>query len=320
MIRLCLVDLVLLNSSGESISKELWEKLGNLYQSKFLVNKLFLRKRLYHLRMEDGHSVIDHLNSFNTLVSQLVSVDINLVEEDKCIALLCSLLDSWDNLVVAIGSTTKSALMYEDVVAPFLSEEMREKSMDSQSTKYLFVRGHTQDRNKNKYLGQGSKSRGRSKSLGKPLRKRWKCNKDRNYKKDCRSKNVDKEKGSNDASSTEAKTSAEEGGDVYLEYTSTHVDHGVCFINSSASFHMNSHKEWLFEYEKYNGRDVFLGDDSTTKIMGHGRVKLFLKNGRIITLPRVIHIPNLVRSLIFVTKLDDAGVDTLLGKGTCKMV
>jgi hypothetical protein len=31
-IRLCLEDLVLLNVSGESTGKELWDKLGNLYQ------------------------------------------------------------------------------------------------------------------------------------------------------------------------------------------------------------------------------------------------------------------------------------------------
>jgi hypothetical protein len=41
-IRLCLADLVLLNVSGESTAKELWDNLGNLYQSKSLVNKIFL--------------------------------------------------------------------------------------------------------------------------------------------------------------------------------------------------------------------------------------------------------------------------------------
>jgi hypothetical protein len=83
---------------------------------------------------------------------------------------------------------------------------------------------------------------------------------------------------------------------------------------------MTPHKEWLCEYEKYDGGDVFLGDDSTTKIMGRGRVKLLLKDGRIRTLPGVLHIPKLARSLISVSKLDDAGVDIVLGKGTCKMV
>jgi hypothetical protein len=93
-IRLCLADSVLLNVSGESTAKELWDKLGNLYQSKPLVNNLFLRKKLYHLRMEDGDFVTEHLNSFNIVVSQLVSVNITIAEEDKCITLLCSLPDS----------------------------------------------------------------------------------------------------------------------------------------------------------------------------------------------------------------------------------
>jgi hypothetical protein len=72
--------------------------------------------------------------------------------------------------------------------------------------------------------------------------------------------------------------------------------------------------------KSYDGGDVFLGDDSTTKIMGHGRIKLLLKYGRIRTLPRVMHIPYLAMSLISASKLDDAGVDTLLERGTRKMV
>jgi hypothetical protein len=270
--------------------------------------------------MEDGDSVTEHLNAFNTLVSQLGYVNITIAEEDKCITLLCSLPDSWDNLVVAIGSTTQSTLKYEDVVASLLSEEMRRKSMDGHNTDALFVRGHTQDRNPGKPSGWRSKSTGRSKSPGKSLRKCWKCGKTGHYKKDCKSKKVEKPKGSDSTSSTEVKTSTEEGGDVYLASTSTHADHGVWLIDSGASYHMTPHREWFSEYEKYDGGDVFLGDDSTTKILGRGRVKLLLNDGRIRTLPGVLHIPKLARSLISVSKLSDAGVKTLFEKNTCKMV
>jgi hypothetical protein len=89
-IQICLVDSVLLNVSGVSTTKELWDKLGNLYQSKSLVKKLFIRKKLYHLRVEDGDSVTEHLNAFNNLVSQLVSVNITIVE--KISVLLCYVL------------------------------------------------------------------------------------------------------------------------------------------------------------------------------------------------------------------------------------
>ena len=96
-IRLCPSDSVLLNVSEEATTKDLWEKLGKL--SKSLVNKLFLRKKLYNLRMRDGDLVAEHLNTFNTVVSQLVSVEIKISDEDKCISLLCSLPDLWDSLV-----------------------------------------------------------------------------------------------------------------------------------------------------------------------------------------------------------------------------
>jgi hypothetical protein len=55
--------------SGEATTKALWDKLGALYQSKSLVNKLFPWKKMYKLRMKYGDLVIEHLNAFNILVS-----------------------------------------------------------------------------------------------------------------------------------------------------------------------------------------------------------------------------------------------------------
>ena len=67
--RLCVSDSVLLNVSGEATVKALWDNLGNLYQSKSLVNKLSLWKKLYNLRMKDGDSVKQLLNAFNIVLS-----------------------------------------------------------------------------------------------------------------------------------------------------------------------------------------------------------------------------------------------------------
>jgi hypothetical protein len=50
-------------------------------------------------------------------------------------------------------------LKYEDVASSLLSEEIRQKSMDSHSIYALFVRGRTQDRNPGKPLGGRSKSK-----------------------------------------------------------------------------------------------------------------------------------------------------------------
>jgi hypothetical protein len=126
--------------SEEYTTKKVWDKLGNLYQLKSMVNKLFLRKKLYLLRMSDGGSVTEYLNAFNTIISQLLFVDIKIIEEEKCISIPCSLSNSWDNLVVAIGSNN-TTLKIDDVIATLLSEEMRRKTMEGSNLKDLSVRG-----------------------------------------------------------------------------------------------------------------------------------------------------------------------------------
>ena len=60
-IQLCILYLVLLNVFGEAMMKNLWVNLRTLYQSKYLVNKCFLQKKLYNLRMKDGYSVTEHI-------------------------------------------------------------------------------------------------------------------------------------------------------------------------------------------------------------------------------------------------------------------
>jgi len=85
----------------------------------------------------------EHLNSFSTRVSQLLSIDIKMDKEDKFLTLLSSLPNSQDNLIVAIGNTIKSTLNFEDVVAYLLLEEMRRKSMEGVANDVLSVRGHT---------------------------------------------------------------------------------------------------------------------------------------------------------------------------------
>jgi hypothetical protein len=67
-------------------------------------------------------------------------MDIKIIEEEKCISLLCYLPKSWDNLVVAIGNNF-TTLMLEDIVAYFSSEEMRQKNMEGSTKDSLMVRG-----------------------------------------------------------------------------------------------------------------------------------------------------------------------------------
>ena len=54
---------------------------------------------------------------------------------------------------------------------------------------------------------------------------------------------------------------------MYSESTSTHLNHDGWLIDLDAYFHMTPHKDWFCEYERFDGGDVFLGYESTNKIV-----------------------------------------------------
>jgi len=78
---------------------------------------------------------------------------------------------------------------------------------------------------------------------------------------------IDAEKMLEEVQSTESKTSQEKG-DVYLASTSTQSDRESWLIDYGVSYHMTPHIEWFFEYERFDGHEVLLRDDSPTGIVG----------------------------------------------------
>jgi hypothetical protein len=145
-IRLCLADDVLFNIIGDDTTSSLWSKLESLYMTKSLTSRIYLKRQLYSLRMKEGTKVANHLNNFNTLIVQLTSMEVKFEDEDKAITLLCSLPESWDNLVTSINFSSKDVLDYDFVVGALLAEEMRRKSSQETSTsEAMLVRGRTKE-------------------------------------------------------------------------------------------------------------------------------------------------------------------------------
>ncbi|PKA62503.1 hypothetical protein AXF42_Ash009390 [Apostasia shenzhenica] len=51
--------------------------LCNMYEKPSALNKVYLMRRLFNLKMTEESSVTDHINEFNIITTQLSSVDIN---------------------------------------------------------------------------------------------------------------------------------------------------------------------------------------------------------------------------------------------------
>lgn len=87
-------------------------------------------KRLFNMKMAEGGSVVDHLNEFNTITSQLSSVGIDFDEEIRALLILCSLPESQNGLVMAVSNfvSRSNTLKYDDVIGVILSEETCRKT------------------------------------------------------------------------------------------------------------------------------------------------------------------------------------------------
>ena len=120
--RLCLADQIMYHVMDESSPKKIWDKLAKKFMSKTLTRKLYLKQKLYGLKMQEGSDLAEHVNVFNQLVADLGKVDVKIEDEDMAIVLLCSLPDSSDHLVTTL-TYGKEKVQVDDVVSALLSHE-----------------------------------------------------------------------------------------------------------------------------------------------------------------------------------------------------
>ena len=58
--------------------------------TKSLSNMRFMKKQLYSLRMKKGTPILQHLNSFNRILSHLLALEVK-IEEDTYVTLFSSI-------------------------------------------------------------------------------------------------------------------------------------------------------------------------------------------------------------------------------------
>ncbi|KAE8671264.1 Detected protein of unknown function [Hibiscus syriacus] len=242
-------------------------------------------------------------------------------EQERAELLLQSLPDSYDQLIINLTNSNVTNLVFDDVATAVLQEENRCKNNENRQvnlqqaealTTMTMMRGRSTER------GQSSSHKhSRSKSRSKKNLKCYNCGKKSHLKKDCWSLN----KNSNPQGNT---TNTSDDGDALYCETSTTVEGrkrftDIWLIDSGATYHMTSRREWFHHYEHASGGSVYSCNDHALEIVGVGTIKLKMYDGTIKVVRDVRHVKGLKKNLLSYGLLDNNASKIETQKGIMKV-
>jgi len=110
------------------------------------------------------------------------------------------------------------------------------------------------------------------------------------------------------------------GSDVALAATNDQTD--VWYLDSGATSHMASSRAWFTNYTPIEGRNIYLGDNSTIQVAGKGTVRaVHYTNHKpeLVQLSEVLHVPLITKNLLSASRLAQAGLVVEIGPSTCRV-
>ena len=315
-ILLSLGDEVLREVSDETTAINLWEKLSLIYLKKSLANKLYLKKKLYTLKMEDSKDLRKHLDEFNRIVLDLSNIGVKIEDEDQGILLLSSLPKCYEHFVDTI-LYGKDTLTMSEVKAALNSKEIQKKSeerMDSNG-EGMFVKsksgskdskgGNHKSSNKNsnpRSNNNSQRSRQSQNANHKTNKQCYYCKKEGHFRDECRALKAKLE--------NEKKRNSGDAGCVLDGYESADALVASCkfsndewILDSGCSFHMTPNKFFFCSFKDQDSGSVLLGDNKACKIAGIGSVLIKMHDGSERVISDVRYVPNLKRNLLSIGAL-----------------
>ncbi|TXG73221.1 hypothetical protein EZV62_001800 [Acer yangbiense] len=173
----------------------------------------------------------------------------------------------------------------------------------------------------------GSHNHGRSKSRSRKNVKCYSCGKKGHVKSECwhnKKKSEDNRAPESSSSQGCVASTSDDGEVLYSEGNTTAEGRNrfadVWLLDSAATWHMTSRREWFHKYEPVSGGSVFMGNDHALEIAGIGTIKIKMYDGTIRTIQEVRHVKGLKKNLLSLGQLDDLGCKTQIENGILKIV
>lgn len=304
-------------------SRDYWCALKNYHEQSTVVNRVFILKHLCRMRLDENGDMVKHINEIIEKVEEF-SLHGDKIAEDFVVALiLCSLPNSYDNLITALESRPANELKLEFVKLKLINEHKRRISMS------------------NNYESEGEKAMKTRKFKGRVVTCYY-CHEKGHFKNECEKFKADKGDKNQQTKfnvrkpnekSHSAKKTVNDVGTIENDCTE---NINYCFmakiddctvdwyIDSAATCHMTNDKNFYEEFNNSDNGGVYLADGSKLKSngIGNGVLKCINKNGSSlkIDIKDVLYVPQLDGSLLSVRSLTKRGFTVEFNGNSCLII
>ena len=294
-------------------TRELWESLDKKYKTEDVGLKKFVVGKFLDYKMLDSKTVINQVQDLQVILHDIHAEGWSLSESFQVATIIEKLPPLWKEFKNYLKHKRKEMKLEDLIVRLRIEEDNRASEKKAgkaimESKANIVEQGQTSHNNKKRKHNDNGPKQGPTKKF---QGKCYMCNKQGHRAKDCHSR---KEQGNPKKKLPQANVT--EVDDVSYMNLSVVVSE-VNFIGSNtkewwvdtrATRHVCSDKKMFSSYQSIdNGEQLFMGNSSSSKVEGQGKVVLKMTSGKELTLNDVLHVPEIRKNLVSGSLLSKKG-------------
>lgn len=272
--------------------KEAWKSLAEYHLSKSTGRRFRLYRKLFGTHLEIGGSMKEHLHVMLTTLRELKQINTKIEDDLAVSAILSSLNNEYENLIVAMEAWDEKQLTLANVKLKLLDEWERRTENSKTSAQALKI---------NSTVYQSiSTSDGQALKVSKSFKCHY-CEKEGHIRRNCYKYIEDSKKKNKFESAKMARFN-----DWYSGCFNS--KNFLWFLDSGATSHMTNDRSIFCEFDSQCNSSIVVANGNKVECIGKGKVILSLfGRDHLITLHDVLLVPSLDSNLISVSKLIDKG-------------